>query len=67
MCKYTFEFSSKLFVFVYSGAKLLHFEEISIVKCNRDIRKCILKEITRIRNKKGNHRSIPLPTHSQAH
>lgn len=42
MCKYTFEFSSKLFVFVYSGAKLLHFKEKGIAKCNTNITKCNL-------------------------
>ena len=40
MCIFTFEFSSKPFVFVYSGAKLLHFKEISIAKCNTNVRKC---------------------------
>ena len=42
MCNYTFEFSSKLFVFVYSGAKLLHFKETDIAICNTNITKCNL-------------------------
>jgi hypothetical protein len=45
MYKFTFKFSSKLFVFVYSGAKVLHFIEISIAKCNTDVRKCNLLNI----------------------
>lgn len=40
MCKNTFEFSSKPFVFVYSGAKVQHFMEINVAKCNTDITKC---------------------------
>lgn len=35
-----FKFGPKPFVFVYSGAKLVVFKEISIIKCNTDIRKC---------------------------
>ena len=42
MCKFTFEFSPFLFVFVLSGAKLLHFREKDVAKCNTDIMKCNL-------------------------
>ena len=42
MSNFTFEFSPKLFVFVYSGAKLVYFEEIDVVICNTNVRKCNL-------------------------
>jgi hypothetical protein len=42
MCKFTFEFGSKPFVFVYSGAKVVLFIEIDVVICNTNIRKCNL-------------------------
>ena len=37
-----FEFSPKLFVFVYSGAKVVHFKEKGFVICNTNITKCNL-------------------------
>lgn len=35
-----FEFSPKLFVFVYSGAKVVHFKEKGFAICNTNIIKC---------------------------
>ena len=40
MSNFTFEFSPKLFVFVYSGAKVMHFKEKGFAKCNTNITKC---------------------------
>ena len=40
MCNFTFEFSPKLFVFVYSGAKVMYFKEKGFAKCNTNVRKC---------------------------
>jgi hypothetical protein len=40
MSNFTFEFGPKLFVFVYSGAKLVHFKEIGFAICNTNITKC---------------------------
>ena len=37
MCIKTFEFSPFLFLFVYSSAKVLHFMEIDIAKCNTNV------------------------------
>jgi len=42
MCNVTFKFSSKPFVFVYSGAKLRYFLEIDFAKCYTNIMKCNL-------------------------
>ena len=42
MCKFTFEFATFLFVFVLTGAKLMHLKETDIAKCNKDFVKCNL-------------------------
>ena len=42
MCIKTFEFGTFLFVFVYSSAKVQHFKEIDIAKCNTNVLKCNL-------------------------
>ena len=42
MCNCTFKFSSKPFVFVLSGAKLLYLLEKDFAKCYTNITKCNL-------------------------
>ena len=42
MCKITFGFATFLFLFVLTGAKVMHLKEIDIVKCNKDFWKCNL-------------------------
>lgn len=42
MSNFTLEFSPKLFVFVYSGAKLVHFKEKGFAICYTNITKCNL-------------------------
>lgn len=42
MYMYIFKNSPKSFVFVYFGAKLQHFEQTDIMKCNTHFMKCNL-------------------------
>jgi len=59
LSKLTFVFGPKPFVFVYSGAKLVHFKEISIAKCNTNVRKCNLFKNDRNRKEGTNRRLTP--------